>query len=299
LTRGRALGHDRDGSDWRTFVRWEGREGSSNVEDRRGMRLGGGPALGLGGMLVVGVIALLMGADPGQILALLSGAATPAEVDQPAAEGPPQDNLGQFASVVLRDTEDTWNAIFARRGQSYREPSLVLFSGAVRSACGMSSSAVGPFYCPADSKVYLDTSFFGELERRFGAPGDFASAYVIAHEVGHHVQNLLGVMRRMDSVRGQGSEAETNAFSVKVELQADCFAGVWGHHANRDRRMIEPGDFEEGLRAAAAIGDDRLQSLSQGEVQPETWTHGSSEQRVRWLRAGLDSGDPSACDSFK
>jgi uncharacterized protein len=279
-------------------VRWRDQEQSGNVEDRRGQRLGG-PALGLGGMLVVGVIALLMGADPSQILALLSGGAepgAPTEVDSSPA-GPPTDELGKFASVVLKDTEETWNAILARRGQTYREPSLVLFSGAVRSACGTGSAAVGPFYCPLDGKVYLDTSFFGELSRRFGAPGDFAAAYVIAHEVGHHIQNLMGAMRQMDEVRGGASEGEANAFSVQLELQADCFAGVWGYHAHRDRHLIEPGDFEEGLRAAAAIGDDRLQSLSQGHVQPETWTHGSSEQRVRWLRTGLEGGDPEACDT--
>jgi uncharacterized protein len=183
-------------------------------------------------------------------------------------------------------------------GKRYEEPRLVLFTRAVQSACGLGSAAVGPFYCPLDQKVYLDLSFFDELGRRFGAPGDFAQAYVIAHEVGHHVQNLLGIAERVNRLQRQTSRGEGNALSVRMELQADCFAGVWGHHAKRDRNLIEAGDFEEGLRAASAIGDDRLQHLSRGAVQPETWTHGSSEQRVTWLRRGLEAGDPSACDTF-
>jgi uncharacterized protein len=280
-------------------MRWAGREGSRNVEDRRGqgLTLGRG-SLGCGGILLVGIIALLTGADPSQLLQLLEGQGVPQQT-APGEPGPqtraPADELGSFASVVLRDTEQTWNGIFSRQGRPYQEPKLVLFSGAVRSACGTTSSAVGPFYCPLDRSVYLDTSFFSEMSRRFGAPGDFAAAYVIAHEVGHHVQNVLGIMEQVDRQRGG---ARTNALSVRLELQADCFAGVWGQHAHRDRNLIEPGDFEEGLRAAAAIGDDRLQSLGQGHVQPESWTHGSSEQRAAWLRKGMETGDPQACDTF-
>jgi predicted metalloprotease len=282
-------------------MRWEGREGSSNVEDRRGMGMGRGAGLGCGGLLVVGVIALLTGADPAQILQLLSGAAeAPTRETRPAQPGQtqPQDELGQFASVVLRDTEVTWNEVFAQQGASYQAPQLVLFDQAVRSACGTTSSAVGPFYCPLDRKVYLDLGFFNELGRRFGAPGDFAAAYVIAHEVGHHVQELLGVGRQVNQLRQRASEEESNQLSVRMELQADCLAGVWGHYADR-RQVIEPGDFEEGLRAAAAIGDDRLQQMGQGYVQPESWTHGSSEQRTTWLRQGLSSGRIDSCDTFR
>lgn len=283
-------------------MRWTGREGSRNVEDRRGQRFSmGRGSLGCGGILVVGIIALLTGTDPSRLLRLLEGEGGPQAtraVEPGTTGGKPTDELGSFASVVLRDTEETWSGIFSRSGRRYQEPTLVLFSDGVRSACGTGTAAVGPFYCQLDGKVYLDTSFFRELSRRFGAPGDFAAAYVIAHEVGHHVQNLLGVAEEVGRRRQRASSAQANALSVKMELQADCFAGVWGHHANRDRQIIEPGDFEEGLRAAAAIGDDRLQSLSQGHVQPESWTHGSSEQRVAWLKKGLETGNPEACDTF-
>lgn len=264
------------------------------------MRVPGGmPGIGCGGLILVLGIAWLTGADPTQLLSLLDDAQPGASVEVPSGTtGVPQDELGKFASVVLADTEATWGELFARSGDRYREPTLVLFTGAVASACGRASSAVGPFYCPADGKVYLDLSFFDELSRRFGAPGDFAAAYVIAHEIGHHVQNLVGAS---DEVRtrqqGAWSQEEANAWSVRLELQADCYAGVWGHHA-RQRGLIEPGDFEEGLRAAAAIGDDRLQRLGRGEVQPESFTHGSSEQRVQWLRRGLESGDPAACSTL-
>ena len=281
-------------------MRWEGREGSSNVEDRRGMGMGRGAGLGCGGLLVVAVIALLTGADPQQLLQLLSGAAqAPTETGPaPAGQSKPQDQLGQFASVVLRDTELTWTEVFRQRGTRYQEPQLVLFDQAVRSACGLNSSAVGPFYCPLDRKVYLDLGFFNELGRRFGAPGDFAAAYVIAHEVGHHVQAVLGVNEEVNRLRQRASETQSNQLSVAMELQADCLAGVWGHFAEQ-RQIIEPGDFEEGLRAAAAIGDDRLQKMGQGYVQPESWTHGSSEQRVTWLRQGLTSGRIENCDTFR
>jgi len=214
---------------------------------------------------------------------------------QTGRTGPIGDQLGKFASVVLADTETTWQTVL---GPQYEEPRMVLFSGAVRSACGTTSSAVGPFYCPGDHKLYLDLSFFNEMSQRLGAPGDFAQAYVIAHEVGHHVQNLLGTAEKVHRLRQQASESEGNALSVRMELQADCYAGVWGHHANRERQLIEPGDFEEGLRAAAAIGDDRLQKMSRGYVQPESWTHGSSEQRMTWLKRGLESGNPKSCDTF-
>jgi predicted metalloprotease len=282
-------------------MRWEGREGSSNVEDRRGMGVGRGAGMGCGGLLVVAVIALLTGADPQQLLQMLSGAGgapTEQAPARPGGQSQPQDQLGQFASVVLRDTEVTWEEVFRQRNARYEPPQLVLFDQAVRSACGLNSSAVGPFYCPLDRKVYLDLSFFNELGRRFGAPGDFAAAYVIAHEVGHHVQTLLGVNEQVNRLRQRASEAESNQLSVRMELQADCLAGIWGHYADT-RQVIEPGDFEEGLKAAAAIGDDRLQRMGQGYVQPESWTHGSSEQRVTWLRQGLSSGRIDTCDTFR
>jgi predicted metalloprotease len=275
-------------------MRWRGRQGSVNVEDRRGMRIGRGAPIGCGGLIIVLVVSWLMGADPMQLLMMLQGGGdqgTSTGVESPASA--PNDEMSQFVSVVLRDTEQTWQSVFQSHGQRYEEPTLVTFTEAVESACGISSAAVGPFYCPRDHKVYLDTSFFAELSDRFGAPGDFAAAYVIAHEVGHHVQTLLGIA---EEAQGRG---RSNELSVRFELQADCLAGVWGYYANRDHGLIEPGDFEEGLRAAAAIGDDRLQRLGQGYVQPESWTHGSSEQRSEWLRRGLTSGDPTACDTFR
>jgi len=282
-------------------MRWGGQRESSNVEDRRGMGpVGIGSGLGVGGLVLVLVVSFLTGTNPLVLLNMVENAQEGSSpvADSPGQTGPPADELGKFAAVVLADTEDTWKALLPKLGRDYEEPRLVLFSGAVRSACGMGSSAVGPFYCPPDHKVYLDLSFFNELSRRLGAPGDFAQAYVIAHEVGHHVQNLLGIAERVTQLQRQASSREANALSVRVELQADCLAGVWGYHASRDRNIIEPGDFEEGLRAASAIGDDRLQHMSQGSVQPESWTHGSSQQRTTWLRRGLETGDPSACDTF-
>ena len=218
---------------------------------------------------------------------------------EPGQMGVPQDELGRFASVVLGSTEKVWQRELARRGTSYQKPRLVLFSDAVESACGFNSAAVGPFYCPPDRKVYLDLSFFAEMEQRLGAPGDFAQAYVIAHEVGHHVQNLLGIAEKVQGARQRASQDEANALSVRMELQADCFAGVWAHHADQDDDLLEPGDVEEGLRAAGAIGDDILQKRAQGHTVPETWTHGSSEMRTRWLRRGLERGDPLSCDTFQ
>jgi predicted metalloprotease len=279
-------------------MRIEGQRESDNVEDVRGSRFGRGAGLGCGGVVIALVIAALTGQDPGQILQLvgLVQQVTEQSAPAPSSGGPPADSLGRFASVVLASTEDTWGKIFSGAGRSYQPPKLVLFSEAVPSACGMSSSATGPFYCPADRKVYIDLSFFDELSRRFQAPGDFAQAYVIAHEVGHHVQNLLGVADQVTQAqRSARSQEEANRYSVQLELQADCLAGVWAYHASKDRNLLEPGDVEEGLRAAAAIGDDRLQSQGRGYVQPESFTHGSSEQRVQWLHKGIQTGDLNAC----
>lgn len=282
-------------------MRWEDQRESENVEDRRGIGPVGGTGLGIGGIILVLAIGYFTGTNPLTILNMLGGIQDMVQDSEDARSvpaGSPSDRLGKFASVVLADTEETWRRLLPTIGRSYEDPRLVLFTGAVRSACGTTSSAVGPFYCPGDHKVYLDLSFFNEMSQRLGAPGEFAQAYVIAHEVGHHVQNLLGIAARVTRLQHQTSDREANALSVGLELQADCFAGVWGHHAKRDRNLIEPGDFEAGLRAASAIGDDRLQRRSQGYVQPESWTHGSSEQRTTWLRRGLESGDPSLCNTF-
>jgi uncharacterized protein len=279
-------------------MRWQDREESENVEDRRGFRVPGGRSgIGCGGLLLVLGISYLTGVDPRQILGLLQQATPATEQRAPAGRPPADDPQTKFVRVVLKDTENAWSQVFQRSGRSYEKPRLVLFDGRVDSACGLASSAVGPFYCPADSKVYLDLAFFRELSQRFGAPGDFARAYVIAHEVGHHVQNLLGISDRVARAqRRAGSEERANAYSVRLELQADCYAGVFGHF---DQQYLDPGDAEAGLRAAAAIGDDAIQKQSQGYVAPESFTHGSSAMRVRWLRRGLESGDPSSCDTFK
>jgi hypothetical protein len=274
-------------------MRWQRMRQSGNVEDRRGMRAGGPMrlgGLGLGGLLLVLVVGYLVGADPTQLLTDVSY-----EVEPSVAPGGPTDEAGEMVRHILGDTEDTWTSLFEQSGRRYPAPRLVLFDDAVQSACGMTSAAVGPFYCPADSTVYIDLVFWRELSSRFGAPGDFAQAYVIAHEVGHHVQNVLGIF---DAVRAQRADETTaRALSVRQELQADCFAGVWGHSAAL-RDLLEPGDIDEGLNAAAAIGDDRMQRQSQGYVTPETWTHGSSDQRAEWFRRGLESGDIQACDTF-
>jgi predicted metalloprotease len=281
-------------------MRWEGQRESDNVEDRRGMapaRVGGG-RLGIAGIILLLAVSYFTGINPVTLLNVLNGVQEITDSSAPpesAPTGSPDDQLGKFASIVLADTETTWRQLL---GPQYEDPRLVLFTGAVHSACGTTSSAVGPFYCPSDHKVYLDLSFFNEMARRLGAPGDFAQAYVIAHEVGHHVQNVMGIAEKVRRLQRQASEREGNALSVRMELQADCFAGVWGYHAKRERNLIEPGDFEAGLKAAAAIGDDRLQKMGQGYVQPESWTHGSSEQRMTWLRKGLETGDPKACDTF-
>jgi predicted metalloprotease len=295
-------------------MRWRQARPSDRIEDRRGMRVGRPVTFGGLGLLVVVAIALFTGQDPLTLLEMLGGGGAdlpPAESGPPreawpgdaapgATGGPggPGDEARDFVAAVLGSTEDAWGRIFSAAGRRYEPPTLVLFTDAVQSACGINSAAVGPFYCPGDSRVYLDLSFFSDLDRRFGAPGDFAQAYVIGHEVGHHVQNLLGVSDEVGRARSGLGEAEANALSVRVELQADCFAGVWGHHAGSAQGLLEPGDAEEGLRAAAAIGDDTLQHRGAGRVTPESWTHGSSEQRLSWLRRGLESGDPADCDTF-
>ncbi len=282
-------------------MRWQGRRGSTNVEDRRGMRVGRGTGLGCGGLLLVLVLSYFFGADPRMLLEMMGGAGGGPPVETGSVQaptGPPSDQLGQFASVVLADLEDTWSTIFSSQGVRYEPPRLVLFTEAVRSGCGFASAAVGPFYCPLDRQVYLDLGFFDQLVRRFGAPGDFAQAYVIAHEVGHHVQNVLGISdRTRQSQQAARSKEEANAYSVRLELQADCLAGVWANHAHHERQILEPGDVEEGLRAASAIGDDNLQKQAQGYVVPESFTHGSAEQRVEWLRRGLETGDPDSCET--
>jgi predicted metalloprotease len=257
-------------------------------------------ALGGGGLLVALLVATLFGADPMQLLSIVleGGGGAPVEETQQAPADTRNDPEADFVSVVLADTEDVWRKLFEDAGQRYVDPRLVLFRDQARSACGFASAAVGPFYCPADSKVYLDLSFFQDLSRRFGAPGDFARAYVVAHEIGHHVQNLSGLSDEVQRRQQSLSREEGNALSVRVELQADCYAGVWAHHANVERNVLEPGDVEEALGAATAIGDDRLQRQAQGYVVPESFTHGTSGQRVRWFRRGFDSGKPGQCDTF-
>jgi hypothetical protein len=276
-------------------MKWRGRRGSSHIEDRRGARGRTGLVGGGIGTIVILLIALVLGVDPS---ALMQAGDAVAPEEQAAPLPPGADSLSQFVSVVLADTEETWSTIFAERGQDYPEPTLVLFSDAVRSACGSAPAAVGPFYCPTDQKVYIDLSFYRDLQTRFGAPGDFAQAYVIAHEVGHHVQTVLGISSQVDAERQRAGEREANSLSVMQELQADCFAGIWAHHAQRARDLLDRGDVEEALTAAAAIGDDRLQRQAGGEVVPESFTHGTSEQRARWFRAGLDAGALDRCDTF-
>src|SRR5687768_2687722 len=274
-----------------TPMRWQGRAGSGNVQDRRGMGMALPVGGGIGGLVLLLLFSALTGQNPVDIITSQS--------DEPVGTSgvPADDPQAEFVSVVLRDTEETWSEIFREQGADYPEPTLVLFAQATQSACGLGQSAMGPFYCPNDQQVYLDLSFFHDLETRFGAPGDYAQAYVVAHEVGHHVQTVTGTSSRAQAARERGSEREANAISVRVELQADCYAGVWSHYAAQ-RGLLEPGDAEEGLRAAAAIGDDRIQRQTQGRVAPESFTHGSSEDRMRWLRRGLDSGRMDACDTF-
>ena len=284
---------------------WDRGRRSSNIEDQRGMAGGFGTGArrgGIGGLglLLLVLVGLLFGVNPLALLGLMpdTGSVGPSPSAPPAQQSTKDQRAAEFVSVVLADTEDVWREQFQRLGRVYQEPKLVLYSGVVRSACGMAESAAGPFYCPADRKVYLDTAFFDEMRQRFGAPGDFAQAYVIAHEVGHHVQNLLGIAPRVEALRRQVGPADGNRLSVMMELQADCLAGVWANNAQRARQILEQGDIEEGLNAASAIGDDRLQRQSQGYVVPDAFTHGSSQQRVYWFKRGLSAGDMGACDTF-
>ena len=300
---------------------WRDRRESSNVEDRRGEGGGGfgggggfrvpigmggrrGGGIGIGGLIIILLISWALGINP---LSLLDGSGTmvPSDSSESASSmgrpnpnsAPAQDEMSRFVRVVLADTEDTWNDIFQQSGQNYPDPVLVLFSGSARSACGYASAASGPFYCPGDHKLYIDLAFYEELRRRFNAPGDFAQAYVIAHEVGHHVQNLIGVLPKFAQMRQSMGQAEANAMSVRVELQADCFAGIWGRYA-ADKGMLEQGDLEEALNAASQIGDDAIQRRTQGYVVPESFNHGSSQQRQRWFKRGFDAKSVKACDTF-
>jgi predicted metalloprotease len=288
-------------------MRWEGNRESSNVEDRRGGGGLGGGGFGMGGRSIgIGtiVIALLggwiFGINPLTILGLLSGGAPQISQPQQAPSRPPpaDDRMAKFVSTVLADTEDVWKQVFAQGGAQYREPKLVLFRGATPTACGTGQAAMGPFYCPGDQKVYIDLGFYETLRAKLGAPGDFAQAYVIAHEVGHHVQHLLGISAKVEQARSRASEAQGNALSVRLELQADCLAGVWAHHAQNARQILENGDIEEAMNAAAKIGDDALQRGAGGRVVPESFTHGSSAQRVRWFKEGLTKGSVKGCDTF-
>mgnify|MGYP001283892802 CR=1 FL=1 len=277
-------------------MRWRNNRESSNVEDRRGLRAAPTIAGGGIGTIIIVLVAMYFGIDPGFLLQ--SGAPGGAPDQQSVQRTPTDDESRQFVSVVLADTEDTWRTLFRQMGGAYQDPKLVLFTGAVQSACGFAQAAVGPFYCPGDQKVYIDLGFFQELKNRFQAPGDFAQAYVIAHEIGHHVQNLLGISAKVQSLRDRVSAAEANDLSVRLELQADCLAGVWAYHAHQSRQILEAGDVEEGLNAANAIGDDRLQMQAKGYVAPDSFTHGSSAQRVRWFKRGVSGGDLRQCDTF-
>ena len=288
-------------------MRWKRARRSDNVVDARssgsgGMRMGGGKGLTLGGVAIVVIVGLLSDQDPMQILGQLAGQAMQggAPTQQPSSAPPANDEQSEFVRAILGDSEDTWREIFQNAKQQYRDPTLVLFRGGVNSACGFADSAVGPFYCPGDQRVYIDLAFFRELEQRFGAAGDFAQAYVIAHEVGHHVQTLLGVSAKVNAARQRGERVEgATGLLVRQELQADCLAGVWAYHGQQRHDWLEPGDIEEALNAANAIGDDRLQKQARGQVVPDSFTHGSSEQRVRWFKQGFAQGNVGSCDTFK
>jgi hypothetical protein len=277
-------------------MRWKGRRQSENVEDRRSVR---GPAMAGGGLLglLLVLVVIFLGGDPRPLLDVIADN-PPGQQAGPAAVDPVEDELAQFVSVVLADTEDVWTDLFRQAGQAYREPTLVLFRHQIQSACGFQSAATGPFYCPPDEHVYIDLSFYDEMKNRLGAPGDFAQAYVIAHEVGHHVQKLLGISDEVNRLQRRANEEEANNLSVRLELQADFLAGVWAHHAQQNWRILEPGDIEEALQAAAAIGDDRLQMQQRGFVVPESFTHGTSQQRARWFVHGLKTGDMTQGDTF-
>lgn len=282
-------------------MRWQQGRRSDNVEDRRGSGyVGGGLKIGGVGLLLILGIALLTGQNPLELLSRMPQETS--QVDTPApTQNDPQayDESKDFVARILGDTEDTWTEVFAKSNRVYTPPKLVLFTQMVESACGTSSAAVGPFYCPLDSQVYIDLTFFNDLSDRFGASGDFAQAYVISHEVGHHVQNLLGLSDQVRELQQQSSEEQANSLSVRLELQADCLAGVWANHADRERQLLESGDIEEGMNAAAAVGDDRIQESAGRAVSPESWTHGSAEMRVSWFRRGLQSGDINSCDTFQ
>ena len=277
-------------------MRWRGERQSENIEDRRGMSRGGmAVGGGLGGVVLI-VLALLFGADPRQLLEQMPADGQPGtQTSRPLSTE--EVEAGQFVATILAGTEDVWTSVFQQLGRQYRKPTLVLFEYQADSACGRAGAAVGPFYCPGDEKVYIDLSFFRELETRFRAPGDFAEAYVIAHEIGHHVQNLLGYMDRVSAARSRLSEEQNNQLSVRLELQADFLAGVWAHYAEK-KGLVEPGDIEEAMNAASAVGDDRIQKQSQGYVVPDSFTHGSSQQRIRWFRKGYESGDIRQGDTF-
>jgi predicted metalloprotease len=282
-------------------MRWTGGRRSTNVEDYRGRRMGGGLKLGAGA-LVVALIGWFFGIDPRLILGLMQGVQT-TQVEPPPPGGVQQtgsatDEVAEFMSVVLADTEDTWSALFAERGAQYVPPKLVLFDEVAQSGCGQAGASVGPFYCPVDRKVYIDLTFYRELKEKFQAPGDFAQAYVLAHEVGHHVQNLTGTSEKVRELQQRSSEGEANSLSVRLELQADCYAGIWAHHADRSRQILETGDVDEALGAAAAVGDDTIQKRARGYVVPESFTHGSADQRKRWFDTGLKTGALEACDTF-
>ena len=291
-------------------MRMDDQRESDNLEDRRGsnyggggggLRLGGG-RLGLGTIAIALVASYFLGINPLTVLSMLSGGGGMPTVEQsapPAHKPPANDETAIFVSKVLASTEDTWNEVFRASGRQYEEPKLVLFSGMTPTACGTGQSAMGPFYCPGDQKVYIDLNFFRELKSLFKAPGEFAQAYVVAHEVGHHVQNQLGIADKVQAARQRAGKAEANALSVRMELQADCLAGVWGKHTDTMKNILEPGDLEAALNAASAIGDDRLQQQAQGRIVPESFTHGSSEQRVRWFKRGFESGDINHCNTFK
>jgi predicted metalloprotease len=285
-------------------MKWQGNRESDNVEDYRGLGGGGfgglpigGRSIGIGTVVVALVAGWIFGINPLTLLGLLGGNGG-APVQQQAQAPPADDRMAQFVSVILASTEDVWQEQFRQAGRSYQEPKLALFRGAIPTACGTGQAAMGPFYCPGDQKVYVDLDFYEALRSRLGAPGDFAQAYVVAHEVGHHVQNLLGIADKVDALRSRSGQAQGNALSVRVELQADCFAGIWANHAEQARHWLEQGDVEEALNAAAQIGDDTLQRKSRGAVQPETFTHGTSAQRVAWFRRGIESGRVDQCNTF-
>ena len=288
-------------------MKWEGNRESSNVEDRRdgdsggsGGGMLGGRSVGIGTIVIALLGGWMFGINPMTIISLLSGGGVPsAQVQEAPAHRPPKDDqLAKFVSVVLADTEDVWKGVFAKAGGTYQEPALVLFRGSTRTACGQGQAAMGPFYCPGDQKVYIDLGFYETLKNRLGAPGEFAQAYVIAHEVGHHVQNLMGISAKVDGMRSRVSQTQYNALSVRLELQADCFAGVWAHHAQNARQILENGDIESAMNAAAKIGDDALQRAGGGEVVPDSFTHGTSAQRQRWFSTGFQTGVVKSCDTF-